>query len=153
MMGASYKLSGEDGSPNSKNDHLQLETEKKHRRFIDIDLKFLVLKLKLSSHNWTSIQVKTVRSFKICLLGLCKLFLLISLNHYDFDLCGIFFEESGHDAADYIRMDLPPSCSPKGSQKDPEVVINPNVDQKSEVCENKSLGTVTMESGDIYFDA
>ncbi|KAI3512881.1 hypothetical protein L1887_20203 [Cichorium endivia] len=203
MTGASYKLTGEDGSPNSKNGDLQLETEKKDRGFADIDLNVpysesetvqfpgdLDIKgysgsidfetcvdlnqcpfigMPLSNDSFvhaspcgtgipSSDEVGSITIHKDIVCDGCEVHPITgprfkSKLKDDFDLCHLCFEESGHDAAHYRRMDLPPTCSPKGSQKDLEVVINPNIDQKNEVCENKSIGTATVESEDMYFDA
>ncbi|KAI3737353.1 hypothetical protein L2E82_27351 [Cichorium intybus] len=200
MTGVSYTLPGEDGSRDSKNGDLQLETEKKDRGLADIDLNIpysesetvqfpendLDIKgysgsvdfgtcvdlnqcpfigMPLSSDPFVhasptpSDEVGSITIHKDIVCDGCEVHPITgprfkSKLKDDFDLCGLCFEESGHDAADYIRIDLPLTCStPKGFQKDPEVVINPNMDQKSEICENKSIRTVTIESEDMYFDA
>lgn len=76
------------------------------------------------------------------------------------DLCCTCFEKTGHDAADYIRMDVSPFsffcdeppvvCNDK---LDPEVeVVNTNMDQDiNEVCEKEPIGIVEPE--DLFLDA
>ncbi|KAL7616506.1 hypothetical protein Lser_V15G01067 [Lactuca serriola] len=84
----------------------------------------------------------------------------ISKSSIIVDLCCTCFEKTGHDAADYIRMDVSPFsffcdeppvvCNDK---LDPEVeVVNTNMDQDiNEVCEKEPIGIVEPE--DLFLDA
>ncbi|CAI9267250.1 unnamed protein product [Lactuca saligna] len=78
----------------------------------------------------------------------------ISKSNIIVDLCCTCFEKTGHDAADYVRMDLSPTSffsdkSPVvcNDKLDPEVeVVNTNMDQDNEVCEKKPIGIVSSSN-------